>query len=189
MDAQDASVTPVAQEPKTCRIGDVTYRLEPASLEQHEWLKAGPLAGVDFGAGLSERDLLPIVQARGSEILGMVLIAEGMTREEKCDKGLAEALSLGKRFKKLLTPSEVRALAFDFFTIDGFQNLAFFVDFHALRAAAPSMSTAVDLTPLSASSPTETAPSALLSSDSVGPETVSSNCSEPLNTDCASARS
>ena len=111
MDTQDASVTPEVHEPKTTRIGDVTYRLEPASLEQHEWLKAGPLAGVDFGAGLAERDLIPIVQAHGSEILGMVLLAEGMTREEKCEQGVAAAQLLGQRFKRLLTPSEVQALA------------------------------------------------------------------------------
>jgi|CXWL01.1.fsa_nt_gi hypothetical protein len=120
--------------PTTYPIGGMTYRLEPASFAQHEWLAEGPLKGLDFSAGITDVDLEPIIQRHGTEILGIVLLAEGQTREQKAETGLADAQALAARLKRQMTPSEVRDIAHAFFTVDGFQNLWFFIDFPALTA-------------------------------------------------------
>lgn len=176
-------------ETKTYQIGGLTYRLEPASLEQHEWLKDGPLTGVDFGAVLTERDLAPLVQAHGAEILGIVLLVDGMTREQKGEAGLAAAQALALTIKRQLTPSEVRDLAFDFFTIDGYKNMAFFIDFPALWARMDAERMAQSSTPVSASLPMAIAPSARPSNGSAAPVTASSSSSAPPNGDSPSVPS
>lgn len=141
-------------------IGGVTYRIEPASFTQHEWLAQGALKGVDFGEGITDADLQSLIQRSGPEILGIVLIEEGQTREQKVEAGREVALQLGQRFGRIMTPAEVRPPATAFFLIDGYQNLSFFIDFRALAARQAACATPPLLTPVSASSPTETGPSA-----------------------------
>lgn len=145
-------------EPKNYRIGGVTYRIEPASFEQHQWLEAGPLAGVDFSQGVRQIDLEILIRLHGPAILGIVLLAEGQTREQKGEAGRAAAQALGQQVARQLSPSEVRAIAQDFFIIDGYENLAFFVDLVALAARTPAPDTATISTPVSVSSRTAISP-------------------------------
>lgn len=167
-----------AAAPETYRIGDVNYRLEPASFAQHQWLAEGPLKGIDFSAGLQAADLEPLIQRRGPEILGMVLIADGMTRHAKAEAGPDDAKALGARLALQMTPSEVRDLAHDFFTVDGFQNLWFFIDFPALVARARAEAIAAASNLVSASLPMATAPNAPPLSGSAGRETPNSTSDE-----------
>lgn len=141
-------------------IAGVTYRIEPASFTQHEWLAQGPLKGVDFGEGITDADLQCLIQRSGPEILGIVLIEEGQTREQKVEAGREMALKLGQRFGRIMTPAEVRPPATDFFLIDGYQNLSHFIDFRALAARQRADTTPPRLTPVSVSSPTEIGASA-----------------------------
>lgn len=169
------------QTQKTYVIGGVTYRIEPGTFTQHEWLARGALKGLDFGAGISDTDLECAIHQHGPEILGIVLIEEGQTREQKVEAGLETARQLGARFARQLTPSEVRAMAHDFFMIDGYRNLAYFIDFRALavrQAAAPTLPL---LTPASVSSPTETASSEGPLPAVVAPQTPSLISSEAVN--------
>lgn len=172
---------PSAVAPMTYCIGDTTYRLEPASFAQHEWLAAGPLKGVDFGDGNTDAKLESIIRAHGPEILGMVLIAEGQTREQKAEAGLAEAQALGQRLTYQMTPSEVWGIARDFFTVDGFPNLLFFVDFPALAARIKAQTIAAASSPASVSLPMATAPGELPSADSADREMPSSISGEASN--------
>lgn len=144
--------------PKTYPIGGITYRLEPASFAQHEWLAEGPLKGLDFSNGLTDVDLEPIIQRHGTEILGIVLLDEGQTREQKAEAGLADAQALGTKLKRQMTPSEVRDIAHAFFTVDGFQNLWFFIDFPAFMARVTAERIATASTAASSSLPMATAP-------------------------------
>lgn len=155
------------QTAKTYVIGGVTYRIEPGTFTQHEWLAQGALKGVDFGSGISDTDLQCLIQRSGPEILGIVLIEEGQTREQKVAAGREAAIQLGQRFGRIMTPAEVRPPAIDFFLIDGYQNLSYFIDFRALEAREKACPTPPLLNPASVSSPTETAPS-----DGALPETV-----------------
>jgi len=168
-------------EPTTYLIGENTYRLEPASFAQHEWLAEGPLQGLDFSAGLTDVDLEPIIQRHGTEILGIVLLAEGQTREQKAENGLAEAQALGARLKRQMTPSEVRDIAHAFFTVDGFQNLWFFIDFPALTARVTAARIATASSAASASLPMATAPSAMRSGEVVAPAIASETSSAAPN--------
>lgn len=184
-----ADATPSEAAPKTYRIGDVTYRLEPASFAQHEWLAEGPLTGLDFSAGITDVDLEPIIQRHGTEILGMVLIAEGQTREQKAAEGLAAAQALGARLKYQMSPSEVRQIAHAFFTVDGFQNLWFFIDFPALTARLTAARIATASSAASASLPMATALSEPPSADSAAPETASETSGEAPSGEPSSAPS
>lgn len=143
------------QAQKTYEIGGVSYRIEPGTFTQHQWLAQGAMKGIDFGAGILDADLQCLIQQSGAEILGIVLIEEGQTREQKVEAGREAARKLGERFGRIMTPSEVRPIAEDFFLIDGYQNLAYFIDFRALAARQKAPATAPLLTPVSASSPTE----------------------------------
>lgn len=165
-------------EPKTYPIGGVTYRLEPASFAQHEWLAEGPLKGMDFSAGITDVDLEPRIQRHGTEILGIVLLAEGQTREQKGQAGMIEAQHLGVSFKYLMTPSEVREIAHAFFTVDGFQNLWFFIDFPALTARVTAERIATASSAASRSLPMATAPSETPSGGAVDQATVCAISSE-----------
>lgn len=183
---------PLAQpsDPKSYPIGGVTYRLEPASFAQHEWLAEGPLAGLDFSAGLRSSDLEPIIQRHGTEILGIVLLAEGQTREQKAMAGPVDAQALGARLKCQMSPSEVRELAHDFFLIDGFQNLWFFIDFQALTASLTAESIATASLAASRSLPMATVPSETASDLSAAPATASEISSaalsdEPMSEPCS----
>lgn len=144
------------QTQKTYEIGGVAYRIEPGTFAQHEWLAQGALKGLDFGSGISDTDLECVIQRSGPEILGIVLIEDGQTREQKVEAGIEAARTLGQRFSRILTPSEVRRTAHDFFLIDGYQNLAYFIDFRALAVRQKAPATPRLLTPASVSSPTET---------------------------------
>ena len=177
-------------EPTTYQIGGSAYRLEPASFAQHEWLADGPLKGMDFSAGLTAVDLEPIIQRHGTEILGLVLLAEGQTLEQKSLAGLVDAQALGVRLKCLMTPAEVRQIAHDFFTVDGFQNLWFFIDFPALTARMTAARIATASTAASGSLPMVTAPNETASGGAVARETASETCSAgpsvaPSNAPCS----
>lgn len=169
------------QTVKTYEIGGITYRIEPGTFAQHEWLAQRALKGLDFGSGISDTDLECATQQHGPEILGIVLIAEEQTREQKADAGIEAARQLGARFARIMTPSEVRRIAHDFFLIDGYQNLAYFIDFRALAARQKASPTPPLLTPASASSPTETGPSAERSLVTADRQTPSSISSEAAN--------
>ena len=184
------SLQPSASEAATTyAIAGVTYRLEPASFAQHEWLAEGPLKGMDFSAGLTDVDLEPIIQRHGTEILGIVLLAKGQTREQKAEAGLAEAQALGTLLKRQMTPSEVRAIAPAFFTVDGFPNLWFFIDFPALTARVTAARIATASAVASRSLPMATAPSEPPSGGVVAPATVSGTSSAGLNGEPSSAPS
>lgn len=181
--------TKAETEVTTYQIGGASYRLEPASFAQHEWLGEGPLKGIDFSSGITESDLEPIIQRHGPAILGIVLIADGMTREQKASAGLAEAQALGFRLKCLMTPAEVRAIAQDFFTIDGFQNMWFFIDFPALVARVAAERMATTSTPASVSLPMAIAPSAPASRSAADQEKPNSTSSGDSSADPSSAPS
>jgi len=165
-----------AKESKTYQIGGVTYRMEPASFEQHEWLAHGPLQGLDFGAGLTGLDIDILLTQRGPELLGMILLADGQTREQKCEAGLEAARDLGRKLKRQLDPSEVRAIGRDFFLIDGRQNLLFFADLRALEARIAAEPTGTPSPPASVSLPEATSPGATGSPGATAPETASAIC-------------
>ena len=175
--------------PTTYPIGGVTYRLEPASFAQHEWLAEGPLKGMDFSNDLTDVGLEPIIQRHGTEILGIVLLAEGQTREQKAEAGLADAQALAARLKRQMTPSEVRDIAHAFFTVDGFQNLWFFIDFPALTARVTAARMATASTAASRSLPMATAPSERPSGEVAAPATASETSSEERNGEPSSAPS
>lgn len=147
----------MADETTQYLIGGELYRLEPASFRQHRWLGEGPLKGIDFSEGISPAELHTVIQRHGPEILGIVLIPAGMSREDKAKAGLAAARALGERIDCLLTPEEVRPIAETFFVRNGYQNLAYFVDFHALAARTPAEPASNGSRPASASSPEATA--------------------------------
>lgn len=173
------------QTQKTYVIGGITYRIEPGTFTQHEWLAQGPLKGVDFGSGISDTDLQCLIQRSGPEILGIVLIEEGQTREQKVAAGREAALQLGQRFGRIMTPAEVRPPAMDFFLIDGYQNLSYFIDFRALEARGKASPTPPLLTPASVSSPMETGPSAersLVTVDQLRPSLISSEAASAAPT-------
>lgn len=155
---EQQAITEPTTAPRTYVIGVVTYRIEPASFEQHEWLAAGPMQGVDFSAGVRQIDLEILIRKHGPEILGIVLLAEGQTREQKGEEGVTAAGQLAQKIKRQLSPSEVRAIAQDFFLIDGYENLAYFVDLAALAARTPAPDTGTTSTAASASSPTAISP-------------------------------
>lgn len=163
--------------PPTYTIGGNTYRLEPASFAQHEWLAEGPLHGIDFGSGITSADLEPIIQRQGTEILGIVLLADGQTREQKADAGIADAQALGAKLKRQMTPSEVRDIAHVFFTVDGFQNLWFFIDFPALTARVTAERISMASPAASFSLPMATAPSEPRSGAAVDQAIASETCS------------
>lgn len=169
------------QTQKTYEIGGVAYRIEPGTFAQHEWLAQGALKGLDFGSGISDTDLECVIQRSGPEILGIVLIEDGQTREQKVEAGIEAARTLGQRFSRILTPSEVRRTAHDFFLIDGYQNLAYFIDFLALAARQKAPATPPLLTPVSVSLPTETGSSAERSPASADRSTSSLISSEAVS--------
>jgi hypothetical protein len=177
----EQTTTDPQTEPTTYLIGGNTYRLKAASFAQHEWLAEGPLQGLDFSAGLTDVDLEPIIQRHGPAILGIVLLAEGQTREQKAEAGLADAQALAARLKRQMTPSEVRAIVHAFFTVDGFQNLWFFIDFPALTARVTAARIATASTAASVSLPMATAPSEPPSGAAAGLATASAISSEGLN--------
>lgn len=156
---EQESATEPTTASRTYVIGGVTYRIEPASFEQHEWLASGPMQGVDFSAGVRQIDLEILIRQHGPEILGVVLLAEGQTREQKGEEGLTAARQLAQKIKRQLSPSEVRAIAQDFFLIDGYENLAYFVDLVALAARTPAPGTGTISSPVSVSLPTAISPS------------------------------
>ena len=141
---------------KTYCIGDQRYRLEPASYRQHRWLAEGPLKGVDLSEGLSHVAMLTLLTDHAPEILGIVLIAEGQTREEKVRAGLSAARALAEQIDCTLTPEEVRPIAEDFFALNGFKNWAYFVDFRKVAATMPAADTEHGLIRPSVSLPAET---------------------------------
>lgn len=155
---EQPTATEPTTAPRTYAIGGVTYRIEPASFEQHEWLAAGPMQGVDFSDGVRQIDLEILMQQHGPDILGIVLLAEGQTREQKGEAGPDAARQLAQQLKRQLSPSEVRAIAQDFFLIDGYENLAYFVDLAALAARTPAPGTETISTAVSVSSPTAISP-------------------------------
>lgn len=166
-----------ATESRTYRIGDVTYRLEPASFVQHQWLADGPLNGLDFGGSLTQQQLEPIIRWQGTAILGMVLIPEGVTRAQKAASGIDAARELGTQLACELDYAEVRAIAHHFFLVDGYKNLFFFVDLQGLVERMPQ-DAAIETgsTPASASSPEAISPSATGSSCTPDPSTANSIC-------------
>lgn len=123
---------------KRYEIGGQVYRLEPASYRQHRWLADGPMRGLDLGQGLQAGELQTLLQERGPEIVGMVLIAEGETRDAKVRAGVDAARQLGEQVECLLTPAEVRQIAEDFFVLNGWANWAFFIDFRKVAALTPA---------------------------------------------------
>lgn len=137
--------------PGTYLIGEQRYRLEPASYRQHRWLAEGPLKGVDFSDGLSHVEIQSLLTDHAPEILGIVLIPEGQTREEKVRAGLPAARALAERIECTLTPEEVRPIAEDFFVCNGFKNWAFFVDFRKVAGSMPAAGTETGSTPPSVS--------------------------------------
>lgn len=155
---EQESATEPTTAPRTYVIGGITYRIEPASFEQHEWLAAGPMKDVDFSDGVRQIDLEILIRQHGPEILGVVLLAEGQTREQKGEEGLTAARQLAQKIKRQLSPSEVRAIAQDFFLTDGYENLTYFVDLVALAARTPAPGTETISTPVSVSSPTAISP-------------------------------
>lgn len=142
--------------PQTYLIGGESYRLEPATYRQHRWLGEGPFKGLDFSREISAAEMHAVIQRHGPEILGLVLIPAGMTREEKAQAGLAAARALGERIDCLLTPEEVRPIAEAFFAINGYRNLLYFVDFHAVAARTPAEPMSNGSTAASVSSPAAT---------------------------------
>lgn len=171
---EQQTATEPAAAPRTYVIGGVTYRIEPASFEQHEWLAAGPMQGVDFSDGVQQIDLEILIRQHGPEILGIVLLAECQTREQKGEEGVTAARQLAQKIKRQLSPSEVRAIAQDFFLIDGYENLAYFVDLVALAARTPAPGTGTISTPVSASLPTAISPDSGTSPGPGDPPTPSS---------------
>lgn len=151
------------QSPHHYRIGDELYRLEAASYRQHRWLGEGPFKGIDLSQGITVAEMSALIQRQGPEILGIVLIPVGQSREDKAKAGLAAARALGERIDCLLTPEEVRPIAEDFFVTDGYQNLTFFVDFRAAAARTQAAPISNGATPVSAFSPEATLPSATTS--------------------------
>ncbi len=157
-------------------IGGELYRLEPASFRQHRWLGEGPLKGLDFSEGISQAELHTVIQRHGPEILGIVLIPSNMTREDKAKAGLQAAHALAERIDCCLTPEEVRPIAETFFVRNGYQNLAYFIDFHALAARMPAEAASNGSRPAAASSPAATLRSETGSVITPDRETAKSTC-------------
>lgn len=168
--------TDQADQARAYVIGGRTYRLEPASYRQHRWLAEGPLKGVDFSAGLSHVEIQTLLTDHAPEILGLVLIAEGQTREQKVRAGLPAARELAEQIECTLTPEEVRPIAEDFFACNGFRNWAFFVDFRKVAASMPAAGMGNGSTRPSASSPAAPSPSAPTLSVQPDPETAKPIC-------------
>lgn len=165
-----------ADQPTNYTIGGVRYRLEPASYRQHRWLAEGPLKGVDLSEGLSHVAMLTLLTDHAPEILGIVLIPEGQTREEKVRAGLPAARQLAEQIDCTLTPEEVRPIAEDFFALNGFKNWAYFVDFRKVAASMPAPTIGNGLIPPSASSPAATSPSETPSNAAPAPGTATPIC-------------
>lgn len=161
---------------RTYVIGGRTYRLEPASYRQHRWLAQGPLQGLDFSTGLSHAEIQTLLTDHAPEILGIVLLAEGQTREQKVRAGLPAARELAELIECTLTPEEVRPIAEDFFTLNGFRNWAFFVDFRKVAASMPAAGIENGSTRPSASLPPATSPSEPTSSAWPDRETATPIC-------------
>jgi len=152
--------TETVREQRTYEIGGVRYRIAPASYRQHRWLAEGPLKGVDFMRGGSQAELQTIIHEYGALILGIVLLEDGQTIEQKAKAGLEAARALAEQVQDALTPQEVREAAEHFFVIDGYANLMFFVDVRKAADSMPVETTVNGSTPPSVSSPAATSPSA-----------------------------
>jgi hypothetical protein len=170
-----------ARTSKTYRIGDSIYRMEPGCFVQHQWLAEGPLHGMDFGDQLTEQQLEPMIRAQGAALLGIVLIPDGMTRAQKAAAGQEAAQQLGAQIAGELDYAEVRAMVHDFFLIDGFRNLYFFVDLRALAARIDPETIATGSMPVSVSSAGETSQNETGSEARPDRSTANTICAGSLN--------
>lgn len=138
------------ETPKSYRIKEQTYRIQPLVWRQGQWLQEHVFQGYDLLA-MDEVEITTLMQRKAPLLLAISLVAEGQTPEEKARAGWEAVATLAEDLACSLTPAQLKEMSRDFFTVNPFENLWQLVDYPALAARQKRLSTGSEAA--SASSP------------------------------------
>ena len=158
-------------------IGGITYRLEPLSWQQCQWLGEHIFHDIDIQA-LDYAVIHDLLRQKGPLFMAICLLAEGQTRAQQATQPFSAIQALASRFAGELTGGEVALFGPHFFGFCQPAQLAMLIPGRVLQQqyaeiARSVLSGADGSSPASSPSATETVPVSASSSVSGDRETPS----------------
>ena len=153
---------------KTYVIGGVTYRLEPLSWQQCQWLGQHIFAGIDMQA-LDYAVIHDLLRQKGPLFMAICLLPEGQTRAQQALQPISEIQAVAQRFAGELTGGEVALFGPHFFWCCQPGQLAMLIPGALLQQQYVALAQsdgngATGLSPASSPSATAIAPESAISS-------------------------